>query len=141
MRFFERRQRTHPLQRKDRRVRNPTPPRLRESTPATTTTDEAKTPYHGVGVHGLLLDVADEAVASLGADEVRQEEGVVHDPLGDHHRETEDGAGLLELEEGQQVHPLVLGLLQQRVDPPVVPASHIFRCEVPAAPTVVKPDQ
>lgn len=76
-----------------------------------------------VGVHSFLLDVADEAVAGLGADEVREEEGVVHDPLADHDRKAEHRAGLLELEKGQQVHPFVFGLLQKGVDPPVVPAN------------------
>ena len=79
--------------------------------------------YHGVGVHGLLFDVAHEAVASLGADEVREEEGVVHDALADHDRKPEEWAGLLELKEGQQVHPLVLGLLEKGVDPAVVPVQ------------------
>ena len=34
--------------------------------------------------------------------------------------ELEDAAGLAQLEEGEEVHPLVLRLLQQRVDPAVV---------------------
>lgn len=60
-------------------------------------------------------------MARLGADEIGQEKRVEHDALADHHIEPKDGTGVLELEEGQQVHALILGLLQKGVDPTVIP--------------------
>jgi hypothetical protein len=44
--------------------------------------------------------------------------------LCNHDRSTEYRARIAQLQERQQVHPLVLGLLQQRVDPAVV-AVHV----------------
>jgi hypothetical protein len=38
--------------------------------------------------------------------------------------EAKDEAGLSQLEEGEEVHPLVLGFLEERVDPAVV-AVHV----------------
>lgn len=72
-------------------------------------------------MHRLLLYVSDEAVAGLGADDVRQEERVEHHPLAHQDHEPEHRAGLLQLQEREQVHPLVLRLLQEGVDPAVVP--------------------
>ena len=83
-------------------------------------------PHRGVGVDGLLLDVAHETVASLGADDVREEESVEHHALADEHHKTEDRARLLQLQECQKVHPLVLRLLQQGVDPTVIPTIFSF---------------
>ncbi len=59
-------------------------------------------------------------MADLGVDEVCHEEDVEEHALDDQHRGAEERPGLLELEEGQQVDPLVLCLLQKGVDPPVV---------------------
>lgn len=74
-------------------------------------------------MHRLLLDVTHEPVAGLRADDVRQKESVEHHPLADENREPEDRAGLLQLQERQQMHPLVLRLLEEGVDPAVVPAN------------------
>ena len=76
----------------------------------------------------LLLDVAHEPVAGLGADEVREEERVEHHALAEEHHEAENGARLLQPQECQQVHPLVLRLLQQGVYPTVIPVrSRLFQ--------------
>lgn len=84
----------------------------------------------GVGVHGLLLEVADEAVADLGRDEVRAEEGVEEDALrGEDHR-LHEPARLAHLHERQEVHAFVVRLFQQRLDPPVVPLHAAEGAEV-----------
>lgn len=72
-------------------------------------------------MHSLLLDVPHEAVAGLGADEVRQEKCVEHDALAHHDEETEHGPRLLQLQEREQVHALVFSLFQEGVDPSVIP--------------------
>ena len=71
----------------------------------------------GVRAHGLLLEVADEAVRELGGDEVADEVGVEEDALRGEHEGALPPPWLHHLQEGHQVHPLVLGLLQQRADP------------------------
>mmetsp|Transcript_55326 Transcript_55326/g.135504 ORF Transcript_55326/g.135504 Transcript_55326/m.135504 type:complete len:349 (+) Transcript_55326:279-1325(+) len=87
-----------------------------------------------VRVHGLLLEVPHEAVADVRVHEVGQEEGGHEEALRHHDGRPEHRPGLLQLDEGQQVHPLVLGLLEQRVDPPVVPVHPPQRPEVPQHP-------
>ena len=70
-----------------------------------------------IGVHGLLLEVADEAVAGARRQQVGEEEAVEEDALRaqDHH--LHEPPGLRQLEEGEQVHALVEGLLEERLDP------------------------
>lgn len=75
----------------------------------------------GVGEHGLLLEVADEAVAGARGHEVGEEHAVEEDALGAEDHEFHEPAGLGHLEECEEVHALVVGLLQQRLDPAVVP--------------------
>ena len=74
----------------------------------------------GVGVDSLFLKVADEAVADLGRNEVRNEHGVIEDALGTEHDESHEPAGLVHLEEGQEMHSLVVRLLEKRLDPALV---------------------
>ena len=60
-------------------------------------------------------------VADWRMDQVCEEEEVHENALGDDNRHPENLARLPELEEGQQMHSLILRFLQQRVDPAVVP--------------------
>mmetsp|Transcript_20354 Transcript_20354/g.49185 ORF Transcript_20354/g.49185 Transcript_20354/m.49185 type:complete len:218 (-) Transcript_20354:300-953(-) len=87
-----------------------------------------------VRVHRLLLEVADEAVARAGGDHVHQKERVHEDSLGADHAQPEHRPRLLELDEGEEVHPLVLRLLEQSVDPPVVAVHAAKRPKVPQHP-------
>jgi hypothetical protein len=54
---------------------------------------------------------------SLGADEIREEEDVVVDSLCRDDHPPEESVGLPHLHEGQQVHALVLGLIEQHSNP------------------------
>ncbi|KXH63971.1 hypothetical protein CNYM01_13806 [Colletotrichum nymphaeae SA-01] len=73
-----------------------------------------------VRVHGLLLEVPDEAVGDLGGDEVRQEHAVEEDALGAEDHDLHEPARLRHLHERQEVHALVEALLEERLDPAVV---------------------
>ncbi|CRJ86145.1 hypothetical protein BN1723_000082 [Verticillium longisporum] len=73
-----------------------------------------------VRVHGLLLEVADEAMRDLGRDEIRQEHAVEEDALGTDEHDLHEPARLRHLHKGQQVHALIVRLLEQRLDPAVV---------------------
>mmetsp|Transcript_13356 Transcript_13356/g.42591 ORF Transcript_13356/g.42591 Transcript_13356/m.42591 type:complete len:279 (-) Transcript_13356:188-1024(-) len=83
-----------------------------------------------VRLAGLLLEVAHEAVGSGGRGDVDEEVEVPEDSLGAEHGGAEDEAGLLHGQEGEQVHPLVLCLLQQGVDPAMVATQGAQRAEV-----------
>ena len=88
--------------------------------------DEAR-----VGDDGLLLEVADEAVARARRDEVGEEERVVPHPLrGEQHR-AHEAARLRHGEEREQVHALVVGLFEEGLDPPVVALQPPDRVQVP----------
>mmetsp|Transcript_6702 Transcript_6702/g.18722 ORF Transcript_6702/g.18722 Transcript_6702/m.18722 type:complete len:234 (-) Transcript_6702:680-1381(-) len=80
----------------------------------------------GVGMTGLLFDVANETMAEGRAGNVREEEGATKSDLAADHRGTEDGPGLLELDEGKQVHPLIVGLLEEHVEHTAV-AFHVAK--------------
>ena len=71
----------------------------------------------GVGEHGLLFEVADEAVAGAGRDEVGEEEAVEEDALGAEDHEAHKGARLGHFEEGEEVHALVVGFFEEGFDP------------------------
>lgn len=81
-------------------------------------------------MHGLLLKVPDEAVANLGADEVCDKHGVEVDALRADDEYLHEPARLAHLEEGQEVHALVVRLLEQRLDPAVVALQTPERVEV-----------
>eukprot|EP00960_Hanusia_phi_P009095 262805-Hanusia_phi.AAC.1 len=78
----------------------------------------------------LLLEVAYKAMAEARTGYVGDEEEVHEDPLGGNDGRAESVAGLLELDEREQVHALVLGLLEQRVDPSVVAIHAAQRAEM-----------
>ena len=65
-----------------------------------------------VGVDGLLLEVADEAVAGARGEEVRQEHAVEEDALRADDGHLHEPARLGQLEEGEQVHALVVGFFE-----------------------------
>eukprot|EP00331_Platyophrya_macrostoma_P005070 CAMPEP_0176422448 /NCGR_PEP_ID=MMETSP0127-20121128/9737_1 /TAXON_ID=938130 /ORGANISM="Platyophrya macrostoma, Strain WH" /LENGTH=192 /DNA_ID=CAMNT_0017803295 /DNA_START=280 /DNA_END=855 /DNA_ORIENTATION=- len=66
-----------------------------------------------VRAHGLLLKVPDEAVHEARVGEVQNEEHGEHHALRHDDRPAEHNAGLADVHERQQVHALVLRLLQQ----------------------------
>ena len=74
----------------------------------------------GVGPDRLLLQVPDEAMTDLWRQEVGQEHAVVEDPLGSEDHEFHEPARLGHLHEGEQMHSLIVCLLQERLDPAVV---------------------
>lgn len=74
----------------------------------------------GVSVNSLFLKVADEAVANLGREEVRDEHGVVEDALSTKNDKSHKPAGLVHLKEGEEMHSLVVRLLEKRLDPALV---------------------
>mmetsp|Transcript_9913 Transcript_9913/g.11257 ORF Transcript_9913/g.11257 Transcript_9913/m.11257 type:complete len:224 (-) Transcript_9913:491-1162(-) len=73
-----------------------------------------------VRAHGLLLKVPDEAVHEARVGEVQNEEHGEHHALRHDDRPAEHNAGLADVHERQQVHALVLRLLQQCVNPTVI---------------------
>lgn len=88
----------------------------------------------GVSVNSLFLEVADKAVANLGREEVRDEHGVVEDTLSTEHDESHEPAGLVHFEKGEEVHSLVVGLLEERLDPALVRLETADGLEVAQAP-------
>ena len=78
-----------------------------------------------------LLSTSPTKLTGVGRSQVQQEEQVPHDPLRRDDRGAEKGPlPLPELKERHQVHPLVLGLVQQSVDAPAVVAEHAEGAEV-----------
>ena len=73
-----------------------------------------------VYVHRLLLEVPHESVTRARGDHVGGEERVEEDALRAEDGESEPKPGLLEAHEREEVHALVLRLLEEGVDPPVV---------------------
>jgi hypothetical protein len=63
------------------------------------------------------LQISDESVAEVRRDHVGEGEAGGEDPLCEDDACPEERAGPPQLQEGHQVHPLILCLLQQRVDP------------------------
>ena len=70
----------------------------------------------GVGVTGLFFNVANEPMAEGRAGNIREEEGGSKTDLTADNRSSENGAGLLELDEGKQMHALIVGLLEKHVE-------------------------
>jgi hypothetical protein len=83
-----------------------------------------------VRVHGLLLEVPDEAVDDLGGDEVGDEEAVEEDALRADDHGLHKPAGLAHLHKGEKVHALVVALLEEGLDPAVVAAHAAEAVEV-----------
>lgn len=80
--------------------------------------------------HGLFFQVAHEAMAGARGDEVGEEHGVEEDALGAQDHDLHEPAGLGHLEEGEQVHALVVRLFEQRLDPAVVALHPAQRVQV-----------
>jgi len=74
----------------------------------------------GVGMDGLLLKISDKSVNNLGGDEVRDEKTVEEDALSSNDHHLHEPARLAHLHECQEVHPLVVALLEECLDPTVV---------------------
>lgn len=113
-----------------------------------------------VSVNGLLLQITHEAVANIGVDEVGEEKEVlrrckssasafearrasppprrwgfcvtykVHALRAQNHN-LHKPSRLTHLQEGEEVHALVVRLLEQRLDPAVVPLQRPQRAQVP----------
>ena len=73
-----------------------------------------------VGHHGLLLKVADKPVTEVRGDHVEETEGSCEDELSSNHTSSKQGSRSAQRQEGHQVHPLILSLLYQGVNPAVV---------------------
>mmetsp|Transcript_34099 Transcript_34099/g.106757 ORF Transcript_34099/g.106757 Transcript_34099/m.106757 type:complete len:230 (+) Transcript_34099:298-987(+) len=84
----------------------------------------------GVGLDCLLLEVPDKAMTKARAGDVGDKEEVHKDPLGSNDGCAESVAGLLELDKREQVHALVLSLLEQRVDPSMITIHATKRSEM-----------
>mmetsp|Transcript_22210 Transcript_22210/g.88134 ORF Transcript_22210/g.88134 Transcript_22210/m.88134 type:complete len:241 (+) Transcript_22210:1441-2163(+) len=84
-----------------------------------------------VGLDGGLLEVPDEAVDHLGIRQVRRREDGPHRELGRDDEGARDGRGVEHLEADEEVHALVLGLLEKREDGAVVALERAERVEVP----------
>ena len=69
-------------------------------------------------------------MAEAGREGVGQTEAEGEDNLSADHRRSEENSRPSELHEGHQVHPLVLRLLQEGVDPAVVPLHLPERLEM-----------
>jgi hypothetical protein len=83
-----------------------------------------------VAQHRLLLEIADDAVRGPGARQIEREESQVEDPLdGEDHEALERGR-LRHLDEGHEVHPLILRLVHQGADPALVVAHAAQAFEV-----------
>mmetsp|Transcript_7660 Transcript_7660/g.28841 ORF Transcript_7660/g.28841 Transcript_7660/m.28841 type:complete len:319 (+) Transcript_7660:287-1243(+) len=84
-----------------------------------------------VGADGRLLEVPNKAVHRSGLDEVRGDQHGRHDDLRRDDQRAGHPAGVEHLQADQQVHALVLGLLQEGVDEAVVALQTAERVEVP----------
>ena len=64
-------------------------------------------------------------------DHVGQEECSCEDELSELYRSSKEGSRVSQLKEGHEVHPLILSLLQQGVDPTMVPLHPPQRVQMP----------
>ena len=71
-------------------------------------------------MNGFLLQVSNKAVACLRRDEIRDEHGVVEYPLGGEDQESHHPTWPIQLQECEEMHSLIIRLLQQRFDPTLV---------------------
>lgn len=74
-----------------------------------------------VGSDGLLFQVTHETMADLGRQQIGEEKQIEEHALSTQDGQSEDRAALTYLHEREQVHPLVLGFFEERVDPTIVP--------------------
>mmetsp|Transcript_30166 Transcript_30166/g.58629 ORF Transcript_30166/g.58629 Transcript_30166/m.58629 type:complete len:259 (+) Transcript_30166:152-928(+) len=69
----------------------------------------------GVSAARLLLDVSHKSMAKRRREDVRNEEGSPEDELPADDGRAEDVSRVLHSDEGEQVHPLVIGLFQEHI--------------------------
>ena len=74
----------------------------------------------GVGVDGLLLEVAHEPVGEFWCEEIHKEIEVEEYCLGSSDSHSEHHSGTSHGQENEEMHTLILGLLEQVMDPSVV---------------------
>ena len=74
----------------------------------------------GVADHGLFLEVAHQPVRGARGDDVQQQEESEEQCLRGQHQHAFEPARTRDLNEGHQVHALVLGLVHQGADPAFV---------------------
>ncbi len=80
----------------------------------------------GVGAARLLLDVSNESMAKRRRDYVGNEERRPEDELTADDGRAEDVSRVLHPDEGEQVHPLVIGLFQKHIQHATV-SGHITK--------------
>lgn len=71
----------------------------------------------GIGVDGLLFEVAHNTVCEFGGYEVPQEVSIEEDSLDYHYECTLIPTGLGDLHEGHEVHPFILCFFKEGTDP------------------------
>ena len=75
---------------------------------------------HSVSVHGLLFKIADQSMARGWSDHVHQEVEVEEASLAQSDDQSVQDPWVAHLEEEEEVHALIFGLLKQMMDPAVV---------------------
>jgi len=80
-----------------------------------------------VGPHGFFFEVADEAVACSGGEEVADEEAIEEHALRAEDHGSHEDTGSVEFEEGEEVHALVEGFFDESFDPVYVSECAIDR--------------
>jgi len=84
-----------------------------------------------VGVHSLFLQVAYISVAARGCEQVHEEVEVEEDGLTSSNDQSVQNARIPHLKEEEEVHALVLRLLQQVMDPSVVTLQRAQATQMP----------
>ena len=83
-----------------------------------------------VADHRFLFEIAHDPMRRARGDQIQHEEQVVEDALGKDDQPALEAGRLCNLDEGQQVHALVLGLVQQHADPAFVVGHVAQRLQV-----------
>ena len=83
--------------------------------------NQSGTTLRDVDVRNIISIHFQSPVTKMRRDEIRQTEHSREHDLRGGHRPSQNRTGIAELQKRHQMHPLVLGFFQQRVDPPVVP--------------------
>lgn len=83
-----------------------------------------------IRMNRFFLQVGHEPVADPRRHQIGDEHGVVEDALRGKDHQAHQPARLVEVEEGQQVHPLVVRLFEQRLDPSLVGLEPSERVQV-----------
>ena len=68
----------------------------------------------------LFLKIANDPVCSARRDQIQQKKSCVENPLREEDDQALKSRWLCDLDERHQMHPLILGLFQQRANPAVV---------------------